>query len=62
MVGEFGRYLCEGGEFDRDLVGFEHWRRARGIEIENGPWGRDWRRGGSAVPRWQGGGLAFSFL
>ena len=30
----------------------------RGIETENRPWGRDWRRGGSAMPRWRGGGLA----
>ena len=28
--------------------------RARGIE--NRPWGRDWRRGGSAMPCWRGGG------
>ena len=45
-----------GGGFDRDVVEFMYWRRARGIE--NGPWGRDWRRGGSAMPRWHGGGLA----
>ena len=41
VVIEYGRYLREGGEFDREVVGFGYWRRARGIE--NGPRGRDWR-------------------
>jgi len=49
VVGEYERYLWEGGEFDREVVGFEYWRRARGIETGNRPWGRDWRRGGSAT-------------
>jgi len=56
VVVEYDRFLRAGGEFDREVVGFEHWRRARGIE--NRPWGWDWRRGGSAMPRWRGGGLA----
>jgi len=30
VVGEYERYLREGGEFDREVVGFEYWRRARG--------------------------------
>ena len=30
VVGEYERYLREGGEFDREVVGFEHWRRACG--------------------------------
>ncbi len=30
VVGEYDRYLREGGEFDRDVVGFRYWRRARG--------------------------------
>jgi hypothetical protein len=42
-----GRVESSGG----DVLGNA---RARGIE--NGPWGRDWRRGGSAMPRWRGGG------
>jgi hypothetical protein len=54
VVGEYERYLREGGVLDRDVVEFRYWRRARGIE--NRPWGRDWRRGGSAMPRWRGGG------
>ena len=37
MVGELDRCWREGGEFDREVVGFEYWRRARGIE--NRPWG-----------------------
>ena len=32
VVGELDRHWREGGEFDRDVVEFEHWRRARGIE------------------------------
>ena len=32
VVGEYDRYLREGGEFDGEVVGFEHWRSARGIE------------------------------
>ena len=56
VVTEYNRYLREGGEFDSDVVEFGYWRRARGIEER--PWGRDWRRGGSAMPRWRGGGLA----
>jgi hypothetical protein len=27
VVGEYDRYLREGEEFDRDIVGFEYWRR-----------------------------------
>ena len=27
VVGEYDRYLREGGEFDRDVVGFRYWRR-----------------------------------
>jgi hypothetical protein len=26
VVGEYDRYLREGGEFDRDVAEFEHWR------------------------------------
>ena len=29
MVVEYDRYLREGGEFDKDVVGFDYWRRAR---------------------------------
>jgi hypothetical protein len=29
VVGEYDRYLHEGGEFDRDVVGFDYWRKAR---------------------------------
>jgi hypothetical protein len=28
VVGEYDRYLREGGEFDRDVVGFRYWRRS----------------------------------
>jgi hypothetical protein len=41
VVIEYERYLREGGEFDKEIVGFRYWRRARGIE--DGPRGRDWR-------------------
>jgi len=34
VVIEYDRYLREGGEFDREVVGFEYWRRARRIETE----------------------------
>jgi hypothetical protein len=27
VVLEFDSYLLEGGAFDRDIVGFEYWRR-----------------------------------
>ena len=30
VVGEYNRYMREGGEFDREVVGFDYWRRARG--------------------------------
>jgi len=30
VVGEYDNYLNRGGEFDRDVVPFEHWRRKRG--------------------------------
>jgi len=29
VVGEMDRYLREGGEFDRDVVGFRYWRRGK---------------------------------
>lgn len=29
VVREYDRYLCEGGEFDRHVVEFRHWRRTR---------------------------------
>ena len=29
VVGEYDRYLLEGGEFDRDIVEFKYWKRAR---------------------------------
>jgi len=38
------RHLRTGRPFDRYVAKFEHWR------------GRDWRRGGSAMPRRRGGG------
>ena len=30
VVGEYERFLREGGEFDGEVVGFRYWRRARG--------------------------------
>jgi len=32
VVGELDWYLREGGEFDKGVVEFRYWRRARGIE------------------------------
>ncbi len=29
VVEEYERYLRDSGKFDRDVVGFEYWRRAR---------------------------------
>jgi len=29
VVEEYDRYLREGGEFDRDVVGFRYWRRGK---------------------------------
>ena len=55
VVVEFDRYLREGGEFDRKVVEFEHWRRARGIEAVGA--GLATRRFGDATlaRRWSGG-------
>ncbi len=33
VIGEYDRYMREGGEFDRDVVGFDYWRRVRGRTI-----------------------------
>ena len=49
VVREERRHLRTGRPFDRSVARFEHWRGRRG---------RDWRRGGSAMPRWRRGGLA----
>jgi hypothetical protein len=27
IIGEYNRYLSEDGEFDKDIIKFEHWRR-----------------------------------
>lgn len=29
VIGEYDRYLRKGGEFDRNVVGFDYWRKAR---------------------------------
>jgi len=39
VVGELDRCWKERREFDKEVVGFEYWRRARGTETENRPWG-----------------------
>jgi len=35
VVGELDRHWREGGEFDGEVVGFEFWRRARGMDTSS---------------------------